>query len=104
MSYLSAPPGTLVAHLWPDSLAATIVQYFGADDISETHVLPSTLERLVEYIDLANDPEIANPWRNKCIVYKPIYAPDLESLWSVACRLHGFLEHVQISTFGNWNG
>lgn len=104
MSYLTDLSDTLVARLWPDGLSQSIYLCGGQVDINANHNLPSKLETLVDYVDLVDDPKITNRFRNKCLVYKPLLAPDINSLWSVATRIHGFLEHAQIEPFGNWNG
>lgn len=104
MSYLSVSPTALVAHLWPDTLSNSIIRHAGTNGIQANKILPSTLETVYECVDVVENPEISNPYRKKCIVYKPLLAPNLDSLWSVSSRVHGFLEHIEIDPLGNWNG
>lgn len=104
MSYLSNSSTSLVAQLWPGALATSILRLAGPNGVQSNNILPSTLETIFECVDVVDNPEINNPYRRKNIIYKPLVAPNLDSLWFVSVRVHGFLEHFEIEPLGNWNG
>lgn len=89
---MSCSSNSVVANLWPVGLSQAIFPCHNQLDINANDILPSTLKGLVEYVELADNLEIRN------------LLSDLNPLWSVTARVHGFLDHTQLNTFDNWDG